>query len=260
MYFHMSVRKFGNLLKILGQELTKQNSKWRQSVSPEERLALTKKYLGSKDSQISLSFSYSLDPSTVNSIIFQTCKAIKEMPEPTGEMWRKMTDDFYSMWQFPNCIGAIDGKHFEIQTPKNSGSLYFNYKKCLEQSCLNIPEPRPVLNSTETYPFSIVGDKAFPLGWRKLHNEELYNVYSSPSIIRMIKSRAGHVARMGETRNAYRILVGKRPQGRPRRRWVYNIRMDLRDIGWDGMDWIDLAQDRDQWRALANTVMNLRVP
>jgi hypothetical protein len=69
---------------------------------------------------------------------------------------------------------------------------------------------------------------------------------------------------MGETRNVYRILVGKpegeRPLGRPRRRWVDNIKMDLRETGWDGMDWIKLAQDRDQWRALVNTVMNLRVP
>jgi hypothetical protein len=69
---------------------------------------------------------------------------------------------------------------------------------------------------------------------------------------------------MGETRNAYRILVGKpegkRPLGRPRRRWVDTIKMDLRDIGWDGVDWIELAQDRDRWRALLNTVMNLRVP
>jgi hypothetical protein len=69
---------------------------------------------------------------------------------------------------------------------------------------------------------------------------------------------------MGETRNACRILVGKpegkRPQGRPRRRWVDNIRMDLREIGWNGTDWIYLAQDRDQWRALVNTVINLRVP
>jgi hypothetical protein len=68
----------------------------------------------------------------------------------------------------------------------------------------------------------------------------------------------------GENRNAYRILVGKpegkRPLGRPRRRWVDNITMDLREIGWDGVDWIDLAQDRDQWRALVSMVMNLRVP
>jgi hypothetical protein len=78
----------------------------------------------------------------------------------------------------------------------------------------------------------------------ELHNEELHNLYSSPNIIRMIKSRrirwAGHVARRGETRTAYRIVVGKpegkRPLGRPRRRWVDNIKMDLREIGWDGVD------------------------
>jgi hypothetical protein len=101
--------------------------------------------------------------------------------------------------------------------------------------------------------------------WRKLHNEDLY---SSPSIIRIIKSRrmrwAGHVARMGGKRNAYRLLLGKsegkRPLGRPRRRWVDNIKMDLLEIGWGGVDWIGLAQDRNKWRALVNAVMNLRVP
>jgi hypothetical protein len=100
-----------------------------------------------------------------------------------------------------------------------------------------------------------------------MHNEELHNLYSSPSIIRMIKSRrmirAGHVARIWEKRNAYRILIGnpegERPLRRPRRRWEDNVRMNL-EIGWGGMDWIDLAQDRDHWRALVNTVMNLRVP
>jgi hypothetical protein len=74
----------------------------------------------------------------------------------------------------------------------------------------------------------------------------------------------GHVARKGEKRNAYRILVGKpegkRPLGRPRRRWVDSIKMNLREIGWDGVDWIDMAQDRDQWRALVNMVLSLRVP
>jgi hypothetical protein len=92
---------------------------------------------------------------------------------------------------------------------------------------------------------------------------ELHKLYSSPSIIRVIKSRrmrwAGHVARIREKRNAYMIFVGnpdwKRTLGRPRRGWVNSIRMDL----WDGVDWIDMAQDRDQWRALVKTVLNFRV-
>jgi hypothetical protein len=104
--------------------------------------------------------------------------------------------------------------------------------------------------------------------WRKLHNEELHDLYSSRSIIGMIKSSrmrwAGHVARMGEKRNAYRLLVrkpeGKRPLGRPRRRWVDNIRIDLGEVGWGDVDWIGLAQDRNRWKALVNSVLNLRVP
>jgi hypothetical protein len=103
--------------------------------------------------------------------------------------------------------------------------------------------------------------------WRKLHNEELRDLYSSPSIIRIIKSRimrwAWYVARMGEKRNAYRLLVGKlegkRPLWRPRRRWADNIKIDRLEIGWGGVDWIGLAQDRDKWRALVNAVTNLRV-
>jgi hypothetical protein len=104
-------------------------------------------------------------------------------------------------------------------------------------------------------------------GWRKLHNEELHNLYSSPIIIIIIKLRmrwAGHVARMGEKRNMYRLLVGKlegkRPLRRPRHRLIDNIKMDLLEIGLNVVDWIGLAQDRSGWRALVNLVMNLRVP
>jgi hypothetical protein len=104
--------------------------------------------------------------------------------------------------------------------------------------------------------------------WRKFHNDELHNLYSSPNTVKVIKSRrmrwARHVARMGEGRGVYRILVGrpegKRPLGRHRRRWEDNIKMDLREIGLDGSNWIRLAQDRVKWLAFVNTVMNLRVP
>ena len=104
--------------------------------------------------------------------------------------------------------------------------------------------------------------------WRRLHNEELNDLYCSPNIVRVIKPRrmrwAGHVARMGEERGVYRVLVkkleGKRPLGRPRRRWVDNIRTDLQEVGGGYMDWIGLAQDRDRWRTLVSAVMNLRVP
>ncbi|KAJ4442509.1 hypothetical protein ANN_04096 [Periplaneta americana] len=105
-------------------------------------------------------------------------------------------------------------------------------------------------------------------GWRKLHNTELHALYSSPDIIRNIKSRrfrwAGHVAHMDESRNAYRVLVGrpegKRLLGRPRRRWEENIKMNLGEVGYDDRDWINLAQDRNQWRAYVRAAMNLRVP
>jgi len=103
--------------------------------------------------------------------------------------------------------------------------------------------------------------------WRRLHNEEQNDLYSSPNIVRVIKSRkmrwAGHVARMGEERGMYRVLVGKpegkRPLGRPRRRWVDNIRMDLQEVGCGYMDWTGLDQDGDRWRTLVSAVMNLGV-
>jgi len=104
--------------------------------------------------------------------------------------------------------------------------------------------------------------------WRKLHNEELSDLYCSPNIVRVRKSRimswAGHVARMGERRGVYRDLVGKpdgkTPLGRTRRRWEDNIKMDLQEVGCGGMDWIELSQIRDRWRALVNAVMNIQVP
>jgi hypothetical protein len=103
--------------------------------------------------------------------------------------------------------------------------------------------------------------------WRKLHNEELHDLYSLPNIVRVVKLRmkwAGHVARMGEERGVHRVLVGKpegkRPLGRPRHRWEDNIRRDLQVVGGGCADCMERAQDRDRWRALVSTVMNIWVP
>jgi hypothetical protein len=103
--------------------------------------------------------------------------------------------------------------------------------------------------------------------WRKLHNDVLHSLYSSSNIVRMIKSKrmrwVEHVARMREGRGVYRVLIGrlegKRSMGRPRCGWEDNIKLDLREIGIDGANWIQLAQDRFQWRAFMNMVMKLRV-
>ena len=103
--------------------------------------------------------------------------------------------------------------------------------------------------------------------WRKLLNEELNDMYSSPYIVHVIKSIrmrwAGHVERMGERRGVYRVVVGKlegkRPIGRPRHRWEDNIKMDLQEVGCRGVDWIDLAQDRDRWQSTVIEVLNLWV-
>jgi hypothetical protein len=131
-----------------------------------------------------------------------------------------------------------------------------------EERRLRVSENRVLRRVFGTRKVEVTGE------WGKSHNEELNELYSLPNIVRVVKPRrmrwAGHVARMGEERGVHRVLVGKpegkRPLGRPRRRWENNIKMDVQEVGGDCGDWIELAKDRDGWRALVSTVKKLRVP
>ena len=160
-----------------------------------------------------------------------------------------------------------------IQKFKDQDILNYNFACCLfgrETWSLTLREKRKLRAFENMVLRRVFGPRRDEVTreWRRLHNEELNDLYSSPNIVRVIKSRrmrwAGHVARMDEERGVYRVLMGKpegrRPLGRPRRGWVDNIRMDLQEVGCGYMDWIGLAQDRDRWRTLVSAVMNLRVP
>jgi hypothetical protein len=184
----------------------------------------------------------------------------------------------------------------EIKSRLNSGNAFYYSVQNLLSSCLISKNLKIKIHKTVILPVALYGCETWSLtlgdehrlrvfensvlrkifgpkreedgSWRKSLNDELHDLYSSPNIVRVIKARrmrwAGHVVRMGEGRGAYRVLVGrpegKRPLVRPRCRWEDNIKMDLGAIGINGANWILLAQDRVQWWAFVNTVMNPRVP
>jgi hypothetical protein len=195
-----------------------------------------------------------------------------------------------------NTLTDQNCKQEEIKSRLNSGNACYHSAQSLLSSCLLSRNIKVKIYKTIILPDVLYGCETWSLTlrvqhrvrvsenrvlrrifgpqrdevtgeWRKLHSEELHILYSSPNIIRQIKSRrmrrVGHVACMGEKRNVYRVLMGKpegkRPLERPRHIWEDGIRMDLREIGWGSVDWIQMAQDRDRWRAVVNTVMNLRV-
>ena len=134
----MSKQRFDDLLALVGPLLDRRDNYWskqRANITPAERLALTIRYVATGNSQVSISFSYRIGRSTVCKIVRETCDALWKSLQPlyvkapaTEEEWKGVSDQFDRMWNFPHCIGAIDGKHITIQAPANSGSTYFNYK------------------------------------------------------------------------------------------------------------------------------------
>ena len=208
--FRMSPRRYEELLKLVGPLILKSSHR-REAISPGERLCITLRYLCSGDSNITIACSYRVGISTVGYIIRDTCISLWKalisanfIKVPNSkEEWLKIANGFESVWNFHNCIGAIDGKHVVIQAPPRSGSSYFNYKKthsivlmgmcsydyrftlvdigdsgresdgsvfaassighALATGSLDLPEPRQLPGSDKNFPYVIVGDEAFPL-------------------------------------------------------------------------------------------------
>ncbi|XP_067212636.1 uncharacterized protein [Linepithema humile] len=132
-YMRMDVPTFYELLRLVGPFLQKRSI--RTPICPEQRLAITLRYLATGDQMLSVALAYRVGESTAHMIVKETCSVIADvlMPiyvkHPTKEEWMKISSDFLELWNLPNCVGAIDGKHISIQAPPNSGSTYFNYKK-----------------------------------------------------------------------------------------------------------------------------------
>ena len=209
-YFRMSPQRFDHLLGVVGPSLTRQHTNFRFPISPGERLAVTLRFLATGDSMQTIAFSYRLGHSTVCNIIKDTCDALWCVLAPEylrtpscADDWKKISEGFYRQWNFPNCIGAIDGKHVVMQAPPSAGSMYYNYKQthsivlmavcdaqycftlvdmgdngrhsdggvlshsnfgqAMESGSLSIPEPANLPGTTTTLPYIFLGDAAFPL-------------------------------------------------------------------------------------------------
>ncbi|RXN13449.1 nuclease HARBI1 [Labeo rohita] len=123
------------ILSIVGPDLTSQTTNFRDPIEPKQRLAITLRYLAAGESFASLAYQYRLGAITVCSSVHMTCSAIEKrmmsthIPPPTEDQWKAIASKFWDRWKFPNCLGAIDGKHITIKAPPSSGSLFFNYKK-----------------------------------------------------------------------------------------------------------------------------------
>ena len=209
-YFHMTPQRFTHLLSMVGPCITRQDTNFRQAISPGERLAITMRYLVTGDSMQTISFTYRVGHSTISGIIDSTCEALwnvllsEYMQRPsTPAEWRRIGEGFEHIWNFPHCVGAIDGKHVVMQAPARSGSTFYNYKgthsvvlmavcdahycftiidvgdagrhsdggvlshsafgQAMENGQLSLPSESNVEGISSPIPYFFVGDAAFPL-------------------------------------------------------------------------------------------------
>ena len=256
--FRMSPSRYEILLQLVGPLITK-NAHRREVISPGERLCITLRYLCSGDSNITIACSYRVGISTVGKIIKETCIAIWKTllannyikAPKSKEEWLKIAEGFESTWDFPNCIGSIDGKHVVIQAPPRSGSSYFNYKKthsivlmamcdheykftlvdigdsgresdgsvfsasnmghALADGSLDLPKPRQLLGSGKEFPYIIVGDEAFPLKTYMLKPYARSDLDDSKRIFNYRLSRARRVVENVFGIMSSRLRIFRRP-------------------------------------------------
>ncbi|XP_025158823.1 protein ANTAGONIST OF LIKE HETEROCHROMATIN PROTEIN 1-like isoform X2 [Harpegnathos saltator] len=183
----MSSDLFEDLVKKLEPLIKRQDTHLRQSISPAERLAVTLRHLATGESQESLSYTFRLGQSTISGIIKDTCRALISLLQethlkfPDSELaWKVIVHDYMERWNFPNCLGAMDGKHIRIDPPLQSGSSYFNYKETfsivllgvvdaqlrfifVDKNDINIPPPSPLPGTEQDFPYVIIGDEGFSL-------------------------------------------------------------------------------------------------
>ncbi|KAK4879129.1 hypothetical protein RN001_007275 [Aquatica leii] len=208
-YCRMDWSTFEIILMKITPKIVKKDTRFCEAISPREKFIVCLRFLAIGDSYKTIAFSYHLGHSTVQNIVIEVCTAINEIlmaefiPTPSREKWFQIANDMWTIWNFPNCLGALDGKHVVINAPSNSGSLYFNYKetfsivllalvdanykfiavdigsygknsdggiltnsafvKGLENKMLNIPESSPLPGTNILAPYVILGDEAFPL-------------------------------------------------------------------------------------------------
>ena len=209
-YFHMTPQRFSHLLSLVGPSIRRQDTSFRKAVSPGERLSITLRFLVTGDSMQTISFSYRVGHSTVSGIIDSTCDALwnvlllQYMQRPTTSLeWKRVSEGFEHLWNFPHCVGSIDGKHIVMQAPARSGSTFYNYKgthsivlmavcdahycftlvdvgdagrhsdggvfsnsafgQAMEDGNLSLPASANVVGIASPIPYFFVGDAAFPL-------------------------------------------------------------------------------------------------
>ncbi|XP_061925526.1 uncharacterized protein LOC133664703 [Entelurus aequoreus] len=220
-YFRMSAEQMDQLLSMIGPEITKVSTNYRAAIEAKQRLAVALRYLATGDSLSSIALDYRLGHTTVMNSVHMVCAAIEKvtmktfLPRPTAEMWKEVAQRFWQKWNFPNCLGALDGKHMVVQAPPRSGSRYFTFVllalvdadyrfRCvevgdfggvysgsdlgiqMEKSALHVPPPRSLPGAAHIgdVPHLMAGDTAFPLkpylmrpypGQKLTHKKRIFN-------------------------------------------------------------------------------------